>query len=223
MDEKSKIEMTKHYSDLLRMHGPTKEAMVYSSEEQQNKRYALLADVEVIAKESSILDVGCGLGYLCGFLRRYGWKGRYTGIDINPDMILAAKKRLPKDNFICIDILTEEFTEQFDYVFCGATVQHKPKYSNPNEYLEQMVKKMFSCAKKALAFDVFSSRVDYMNEDRLYVDPAHLLNFCYTLTTRVVLRNDARPYEIMLYLYKKVSKNALNIYRDWTPKQPSIT
>ncbi len=222
MDEKSKIKMNAYYSKRLKKYGPTKEAIVYKTETQQTNRYALLTAIGPIPKESSILDVGCGLGYFCDYLRRYGWKGRYSGVDINPDMIASAKKRLPSDNFICKDILTEEFNEQYDYVFCGATIQHRPKYGDHIAYVEQMVKKMFSLAKCALVFDVFSDRVDYMDEGNLYISPIRLLSFCYTLTNRVVLRNDARPYEIMIYLYREVSKNTFNMYRNWVPSVPKI-
>ena len=222
MDEKSKIEMNTYYSGRLKEYGPTKEALVYRAAIQQTNRYALLADVEPMGRESSVLDVGCGLGYLCEFLRKYGWKGSYTGIDINPDMIRAAQRRLPNDHFVCTDILKEKFDENYDYVLCGATVQLKPKHEDHIAYLEQMIKKMFSLTRCALAFDVFSSRVDYQDEDNLYIDPLHLLRYCYTLTTRVALRNDHRPYEIMMYLYKKTAKNELNMYTGWTSREPRI-
>lgn len=222
MDDESKTEINKFYSDLLGKYGSSVESMAYQTPEQQKKRFAWLVDIGPLPRDSSVLDIGCGLGDLCRFLRGYGWKGRYTGVDINPDMIKAAKKGLPDDNFACKDILTEEFNEKHDYVFCVATIQHKPRYSNPYEYMEAMVKKCFSLTRKVFAFDVFSSRVDYMDDAKLYVDPARLLNFCYTLTGRVVLRNDSRPYEIMLYLFKDTAKDEFNIYRDWIPPEPRI-
>lgn len=222
MDKKSKTEMNTYYSKRLKEYGPTKEALVYRAESQQKNRYALLADIEPIARESSVLDVGCGLGFFCEYLRRFGWEGRYTGIDINPDMIKTCKERLPNDNFICKDILTEGFDKQYDYVFCAGTVELRPKYGDEIKYLKQMVKKMFSLTKGALAFDVFSGRVDYRDEDKLYMDPARLLDFCYTLTNRVILRGAHRPYEIMMYLYKKVAKDAINKFIDWVPREPRI-
>lgn len=222
MDKKSKIAMNTYYSSLLDEYGDTIEALVYKTDRQQYNRFALLTDIGPISREGSVLDVGCGLGHLCDFLRKHGWKGKYTGVDINPDMVRSAKKRLPEDNFICKDILTEDFDKRYDYVFCGATIQHRPKYANPEGYLKQMVKKMFSLTKKALAFDIFSNRVDYTDEDKLYVDPMRLLSFCYTLTNRIVLRNDARPYEIMVYLYKEITTDSLNIYSNWIESPPRI-
>ena len=222
MDKKSKAEMIQHYSTLLSKHGPTKEALVYKAVEQQYSRYAALTSLQPIPGHSSVLDVGCGLGDLSEYLRGRGWIGKYTGIDINPDMITAAKKRLPQETFLCVDILEDEFEVSYDYVFCGATVQHRPKYADPEQYLFSMVRKMFALAKRGLAFDVFSNRVDYMDADMLYVDPMKLLAFCYTLTTRLTLRNDCRPYEIMVYLFNEEAKNELNIYSDWKISEPTI-
>lgn len=220
MDEKSKSEMIRFYSALLAEHGPTKEALVYKDDVQQYSRYAALTSIEHIPGNSSVLDVGCGLGFLSEYLRGHGWKGKYTGVDINPDMIAAAKNRLPKENFICVDILEQGFDDSFDYVFCGATVQHGPKFADPEQYLFAMVRKMFALANRGLAFDVFSDRVDFTNPNMLYVDPMKLLAFCYTLTTRLVLRNDCRPYEIMVYLFNQESKDELNIYSDWKIPDP---
>lgn len=222
MDEKSKEQMNAYYSGLLNEHGDALEALVYKAADQQDKRFALMTDIGHISRESSVLDIGCGLGHLCQFLRNFGWEGKYTGMDINPDMIKTAGERLPEDTFICRDILSEEFNERYDHVFCGATIQHRPKYVDPEEYFEQMVTKMFSLAKKTLSFDIFSGRVDYKDEDKLYIDPDRLLNFCYSLTNRVVLRNDSRPYEIMVHLYREVDKDELNIFKEWTPRAPEI-
>ena len=222
MDKQSRIAMTEQYSNLLEIHGATPEAIVYQCPEQQIARYNLMADVEPIAANSSIMDVGCGLGYFGEYLRKYGWKGSYTGLDINPDMIEAARKRLPQEEFVCVDILSEEFEQHSDYVFCGATIQHRPKYVDPKKYLEQMVAKMFSLADRALVFDVFSGRADYYDDDKLYANPGELLEFCYTLTGRVVVRNDCRPYELMVYLFKDERANDLNIYSSWSQRSPRI-
>ena len=137
-------------------------------------------------------------------------------------MIEAAKERVPDANFACLDLLADEFNEEHDYVFCGATIQNRPRYGDPEEYLQQMVRKMFSLTKRALAFDVFSSRVDYVYEGNLYTDPFDLLSFCYTLSNRLAIRNDHRPYEIIVYLYKLQTKTKMNMFTHWEVPAPRI-
>lgn len=222
MDEKSRQEMDGLYSALADKYGDSLEALKYRKPDHQEKRFALMAAIEPIAKEASVLDIGCGLGHFCDFLRKYGWQGKYTGIDVSAGMVATAAKRLPDGNLVCRDILNDDFKEEHDYVFCGATIQIKPAYAEPLRYLKQMVAKMFSLSKKGLAFDVFSGRVDYQDEDKLYICPKDLLDFCYSLTGRVTLRNDARPYEVMAYLYKEQDKDEFNVYNSWISSEPKI-
>lgn len=218
MDNKSKREMNDYYSKLLDIHGASRKALGRGFEDsyQQDQKFALLAGNNKISSQASILDVGCGLGYLCEFFRAQGWQGSYTGVDINPMMIKAAKKRLPKEQFYCLDILTSQFDHNHDYVFCVATIQHKPRYSSePDGYLKEMISKMFSFVNKALVFDVFSDRAEYYDEDNLYVNPVDLLSYCYSITDRLVFRNDYRAYQIMVYLYKELAVNDRNTYSDF--------
>ena len=223
MDLKSKRESNRHYSKLLKEHGKSIRALNYKVPRQQLYRFSLLADLGPISPDSSFLDVGCGLGHFCDFLRSHGWTGKYTGIDINPDMIGAAKvDHHANDRFLCCDILSEDFEECFDYVVCGATIQRKPKYSDPKRYYQRMIKKMFSLTRKALAFDIFSNRVNFRRDINLYADPFELLEYCYSFTTRVVLRNDYRPYEIMVYMYKETSIDKLNCYEHFSAGAPRI-
>jgi|GEM_PF-891827 len=222
MDPESRKAMNAHYSELLARHGPTPEALAYRCEQQMTKRYALLAEVEPLPARASVLDVGCGLGHFCDYLRAYGWRGTYTGLDINADMVAAARERLDGETFLCLDLLDQDPPARYDYVFCGATVEHRPAHGDPVAYLRAMVERMFAFADRALAFDVFSARAEYENPDNLYVAPERLLEIGYALTKRLVLRNDARPYELMMYLYRPQDTDAYNIFSAWTPRGPQI-
>lgn len=159
---------------------------------------------------------------MCDYLRSYGWEGRYTSVDISPDMIRIVKERLPKDEHLCIDILHNRLDRTFDYVFCGATLQHKPMHDSPKEYFSAMIYEMFRLAKRGVAFDCFSTRVDYMKDDNLYIDYGYLLELCYSITKRIVLKNDYRPYEIIMHLYKNESWDDSNIFNDWISPEPQI-
>lgn len=55
-------------------------------EERQKKA------LRAISHRQSILDVGCGYGRLPDLLRVQGWKGRYVGYDVSPDLIEVARK-----------------------------------------------------------------------------------------------------------------------------------
>lgn len=128
-------------------------------------------------------------------------------------MVSAGKERLPHEEFASVDVMTDEFYGEFDYVICGATLEHRPKFEDPSKYVKVILTKMFKLSWKALTFDIFSSRIDYKDDEKLYFEPDHLLNFCYTLTNRVVLRNDYRPFELVFCLFKGLSKPSEHILR----------
>tara|TARA_Y100000588_G_C14065068_1_gene843254 strand:- start:104 stop:775 length:672 start_codon:yes stop_codon:yes gene_type:complete len=222
MDSKSRAEMNEYYSALLQKHGPKLASLKFTCEAQQIDRFRLLTSIESMMQSDSVLDVGCGLGHLCSYLRKMGWMGSYTGVDINSDMIKWSKERLPQEIFFCGDILLDELPESYDYVFCGATLQHRPKFEDSRNYLEKMINKMFGLTKKGLAFDVFSNRVDFEDPMNLYIGPDDLLNYCYTLTRRVSLMSHYRPYEMMIYMYKGDEKISGNVYETWSAPTPTI-
>jgi SAM-dependent methyltransferase len=45
-----------------------------------------------IPRNASLLDLGCAAGDLLAGLRRNGWTGHYTGVDISPKAIAVARK-----------------------------------------------------------------------------------------------------------------------------------
>ena len=53
----------------------------------------------------TILDLGCGTGYLCRQLRKHFPAAEITGIDIAPEMIRIAKKSDPNGKYICQDFM----------------------------------------------------------------------------------------------------------------------
>ena len=65
-------------------------------------------------KPKTILDLACGTGELESKLSRTGIK--FTGVDISPGMIKAAKKKFPQGKFIVGDAAKVRLGEKFDMV-----------------------------------------------------------------------------------------------------------
>ena len=82
----------------------------------------------------SILDVGCGSGWLSEFFARLGYE--VTGIDISPDLIDIARERVTRVpygadhetplrcRFLVHDIESAPLTEEFDAVVCYDSLHH---------------------------------------------------------------------------------------------------
>lgn len=72
----------------------------------------------------SVLDVGCGFGRVgASILSR--WPGvRYTGIDVSPDLIDGARKRLPSAELIVADLAQFDTDRRWDLVLSVSVLGH---------------------------------------------------------------------------------------------------
>lgn len=88
-----------------------------------------LNDFVTLVKKSGgkkILDLGCGSGIQSKQLLQAGLE--VIGLDLSPEMIRQAKKRIPKAKFIVGDMTKMDFPkESFDGVFAQASLLHIPK------------------------------------------------------------------------------------------------
>lgn len=55
---------------------------------------------EVLPRVDSCLDVGCAAGGFYPIMKSYNPRVRYTGVDINPDFVRAARRRYPTARFV---------------------------------------------------------------------------------------------------------------------------
>ncbi len=106
---------------------------------------------KLIPKTSTVLDVGCGDGYLAQWINH---KGEYKmiGVDINKEDLETASKRITKSNkLIYEDLILADLTKKipfkkkFDVVLCSQLVEHLEK----NKALD-LIQKIEKLAKKRI-------------------------------------------------------------------------
>jgi trans-aconitate 2-methyltransferase len=85
----------------------------------------LIARIPIAPKR--IVDLGCGSGLSTLALREAFPKARIVGVDLSPDMLAAAAKRLPKLTFQEGDAATFD-ASGFDLVFANAVFQWVPDH-----------------------------------------------------------------------------------------------
>lgn len=66
-------------------------------------------------ENKTLLDFGCGKGDFYGFLKERGIICKYTGIDINPELIKLASSKYPDAEFLVKDIEQTPLSKMFDY------------------------------------------------------------------------------------------------------------
>lgn len=73
---------------------------------------------------STILDIGCGSGYLCRKLRKCFSAAEITGVDIAPEMIRLAEKSDPKGRYICKDFMKMKISKKKYDLIVSSSVLH---------------------------------------------------------------------------------------------------
>lgn len=84
-----------------------------------------------IARDASVLDLGCGHGQTGAELRRLGHRGRYIGIDSQPRLLeLAREVTLPQAEYRLAELTSPGWADglegAFDWVLLFALLHHIP-------------------------------------------------------------------------------------------------
>lgn len=140
----------------------------WRSRQNQELRFQTLMGVGDL-KGQRILDFGCGLGCLYGFLKGKGWNGEYTGIDILEMMVQGARARFPGVVFEKRDLLENPPTQKWDYVLINGVFNHKVR--DNWAWMEQTLLKAFALAEKGLAFNALSLEAGWMDPELFYANP----------------------------------------------------
>lgn len=191
-----------HHSELLARFGHNDARVVWNSRESQESRFEVLAQVGQL-DGASILDVGCGLGDLSEYLRTRGVANlSYLGIDINDDMLAAARRKYPNATFERRDLLACPLeNDRFDFVFgSGIFNMVIPNWA---QVTFGTLRRMYDCARKAVAVNFLSRLSGNANPAARYSLPSEILAFLERqLSGRFVLRHDYRKNDFTVFIYK---------------------
>lgn len=206
-----------YFEGLLAQHGPNYLALDWNSTESQRLRFKILKELLVYGKKAagvSLLDVGCGLGDLYGWLKADGVLSRnkisYTGFDIAPKMIEAARKKYPDGRFEARDILADRSAPKADYIFCcGVFNIRTTDRLDHLDFVKEMLFRMYDLCNYGLAVNFLSegglprTGPDEAAAGRyFYFNPEELLSYSRFIATRYILRHDYHPGDFTLYLLK---------------------
>ena len=205
MDEITQ-KLERHYRECFSVHGATPKGVDWRDDATANIRYArMLAVIEMKAGEiPTVLDVGCGYGGLLGYARLNGVALNYIGIDVVAGMIEEARKAYPDARFIHGDVLTATFDTPADYVVCNGILTQKLDFADGamNEFAQRLIVRMFSIARRGVAFNMMSSFVNFIVPNLYYKNPAETVAFCLSnLSRHVKIDHSYGLYEYTTYAY----------------------
>lgn len=195
------------YGALVSSHGLSFRSLNWGSAEGQQRRFDILAQIG-IAPDASILDVGCGTADLLVYLRATGFTGSYTGVDLTPEMINAARARgldgeFQEGNVLLLDERARAALRR-DYVLASGIFYYRQ--NAPQSFMEKTLTCLFNLAERGVAFNSLSTWADHpASRDEFRADPMAILTFCRTLTPWVVLRHDYHTGDFTIYLRRHQS------------------
>ena len=203
--------LSDHYNGLVRKHGYAPESVHFSSWETIERRFEILLEGFPDYRTSRILDFGCGIGHLLGYLQRHGFTGEYVGYDIAESMIELARSRYPHARFEHRNLLELPPDESFDLAFVSGVFNNATESND--ELILRSLQTLFDSVTTGLAFNALSRYVHYRDEGLHYCCPMEMFDFCkQELTPRATLRHDYElkpnviPFEFTIYLYKSANK-----------------
>lgn len=203
------------YTSSHHRHGDSSAAML-TPKGRHSLRYRPVTEYLLMYPNKSILDYGCGLGFLKSHLDAHGVSADYTGMDITHSFIESCRRRHSSAaRFGLVDPL-QPIQEKFDAVFCSG-VFNIVTSSDPTEsmsYVRLRLEQLLVSTKEVLFCDFLSPLVDFKQEEAQHIDFRTVLDWLKDWDLRrFVIRHDLLPYEFMIAIYKNDQiKKPENIY-----------
>lgn len=168
-------------------------------------RFAVVAEYLNQLSSPSLLDYGCGLGFLYDYLIQGKTKIDYFGVDMTTEFIESCRERFPAPARFDVIDPTGDITEHFDVVYASGVfnLMTADSSSESLNYVRERLQNLFSITRKVLFVDFLSPDVDFQQERSQHIDYRLVLDWLVPGNTRRwVLRHDYLPYEYAIVLFK---------------------
>jgi SAM-dependent methyltransferase len=180
------------------------------SKELAELRYRLMLDVirGPHDEEVSLLDFGCGASHLLEYMIELGITGvRYSGLDLSPKFLALSRSKHPSVTYYELDVLEDSLRlPDFDYIILDGIFNYRGELSHEEMlgYCHELLRAVFPKAKRAIAFNVMSTQVDWERDDLFHLPLDELASFLTThLSRHFVVRHDYGLYEYTTYVYRE--------------------
>lgn len=192
----------RHYEPRLNPGRAHWDVLDWASGGSQEARFAVLVERVPLARRS-LLDVGCGLGDLLGYLRECGIACEYTGVDISEAMVAKAQQIQPGGQFVCADVFADDEPlgrEAFDVVFCSGTLNLN--LGNNQAFLPVAVRRLVALARQTAVLNLLHERARGADADYFYYHPEEVLGVTRELPVTVQLIEGYLPNDFTVICRK---------------------
>lgn len=167
-------------------------------------RYRVLDSL--VHEDVSILDYGCGLGFLYEYLARMGVRFEYTGVDFVPEFIEDCRKRHDQENAKFKLISPSQPLEgSYDIVFASGVfnlASHESS-NDSRKYASDRIRELFLLCDNVFVCDFLSAFVDFEQEGAQHFSFDEIASLSVkNLSRRFYIRHDLLPYEFTLVAFR---------------------
>ncbi len=189
----------RYHRDMIAIHGSKGTAALgWRDQHSQAVRFDILSKIADL-KGHSILDVGCGYGDLRIYLNDLYPDIVYTGIEQIPEMVDEAIER--NEYFQNVSFISGNFISMnlpaADYVLASGSLNYRN--SDP-EFIFRIILKLYASCKLGLGFNLLSAIPP--NGLLVAYDSNEIVNYCKTLSSNVVLKNDYTEEDFTIFMYR---------------------
>lgn len=199
---KFKTKKTKGYRRTFKKYGVDPRSLQWTSRKAQEKRFRALVS-EIDFEKRSVLDVGCGFGDIIPFISQKTKNYKYTGVDLVPEFIRAARVKYPNFEFLINDYFGKPLKRKFDIVLSSGTLNANIK--NPYEYRFEAIKAMWEHTGEILTFNMAGGdpQPDNKKVYRVYyAELNRVVDFCKTLSKNLKVKSDYSSKDFTIIMFK---------------------
>lgn len=196
-----------YYSDKIKSYGASPLGVDWKSKESQETRFKQLLKVCEHETIFSIIDFGCGYGYLTEYMLARNLNfSRYVGFDISADMIRVAMSKY--SHYENVEFTSEPtVTHISDYLVASGIFNVKLSYSQQEweNYILDMIKLFNELCRLGFSFNMLTtySDKDCMKDYLYYADPCFYFDYCKKhYSKNVALLHDYGLYEFTILVRK---------------------
>lgn len=195
-------QVVERYVARFGQHGDDPRALNIGDSEKYRRQHAVHAAVGNL-DGSTVLDIGCGLGYFYDYLRERYSNIRYIGYDVVEPFIAANRKKFPEANFKLVDISRDPIVDNCDYAVMCQVFNNRYKDADNFDILRLAMEKSFAQARKAISIDMLSTYVSYRDDNLYYFSPEKVFSIAKELTPLVSLLHGYLPHHFTIQLFKE--------------------
>jgi len=198
------------YKQKFKEFGVSPQALQWKSKGAAHQRFRQFW-AEIDFDNKNVLDVGCGFGEMGNFLTKRYENVTYKGVDIMPEFIENGNKIYPSLELESYDYFGHPKPEAFDVILCSGALNSNFGTREENlEFRKNAIKVMFEHTNNVMAFNMLgghpSPKNDNSESNIWYSDSLEILEYCMSLTRRVILRHHYHPSDFTVFLYKVKSE-----------------